>query len=347
MPPSQQGIDAISRNALAQAQLIDDLLDMSRIISGKLRLESKPVSMADVVEAAIDAVMPSASAKGIAVRKSVDPSAGAVTGDATRLQQVVWNLMTNAVKFTRAGGEIAVGLRREGLRVEITVRDDGAGIAPEFLPFLFERFRQADSSASRRHGGLGIGLTLVRQLVELHGGSVRAFSEGVGRGATFTVTLPSSTEAAPPAAGRGFQPMPESPVEPNALRGVRVLYVDDDADSRRLAERILADRGAEVVLAASSPEALGLLRDRRPDVLVSDIGLPEVDGYELMRRIRDLPEDEGGRTPAAALTAFARPEDRQKALQAGYQSHIAKPVIAGEFIAVVADLAPREPRPRS
>jgi CheY-like chemotaxis protein len=238
-----------------------------------------------------------------------------------------------------------VSLQRQPSKVEITVRDTGVGIAPEFLPMVFDRFRQADSSSSRRYGGLGIGLTLVKQLVEMHGGSVRVHSDGEGRGATFTVTLPpyelsAADEQRPHAFG---EPATAPSARNDNLAGIRVLYVDDDPDSRELAEKILGDREADVSLAMSAEEALTLLRTRRPHVLVSDIGLPGLDGYELIRRVRALPADEGGAIPAAALTAFARPEDQQKALEAGYQSHVAKPVVPEELVAVVARLAGRVP----
>ncbi len=341
----ERGIAAISRSALAQTQLIEDLLDTSRIISGKLRLERKPVDVADVVRAAVESVMPAANARQILVVKRLDRFAGRVLADPARLQQVVWNLLTNAVKFTPIGGEVTVTLARRSSLVEITVRDTGVGIASEFLPMVFERFRQADSSSSRRYGGLGIGLTLVKQLVELHAGSVRVHSDGEGRGATFTVTLPLYE----PEVGEELRPRDTGgpstarPADDAALEGIRVLYVDDDRDARELSEKILADRDADVTLATSADEALTVLRTRRPHVLISDIGLPEVDGYELIRRVRALPADEGGRIPAAALTAFARPEDRQKALRAGYQSHIAKPVVPEELVALVARLAGRAP----
>jgi signal transduction histidine kinase len=341
----ERGIAAISRSVLAQTQLIEDLLDTSRIISGKLRLERKPVDVADVVAAAVESVMPAANARQILVVKSLDRFAGRVLGDPARLQQVVWNLLTNAVKFTPNGGKVTVTLERRSSQVEITVRDTGVGIAPEFLPMVFERFRQADSSSSRRYGGLGIGLTLVEQLVEMHAGSVRVHSDGEGRGATFTVTLPLyEPEFGEEQWPRDTEGAPTTrPADDAALEGIRVLYVDDDPDARELSEKILADRDADVTLATSADEALTVLRTQRPHVLMSDIGLPEVDGYELIRRVRALPADEGGRIPAAALTAFARPEDRRKALRAGYQSHIAKPVMPEELVALVARLAGRAP----
>jgi CheY-like chemotaxis protein/anti-sigma regulatory factor (Ser/Thr protein kinase) len=303
------------------------------------------VDVADVVRAAVESVMPAANARQILVLNRLDRFAGRVLADPARLQQVVWNLLTNAVKFTPIGGEVTVTLERRSSQVEITVRDTGVGIAPEFLPMVFERFRQADSSSSRRYGGLGIGLTLVKQLVELHAGSVGVRSDGEGRGATFSVTLPLYE----PEVGEGPRPRDTEapptarPADDAALEGIRVLYVDDDRDARELSEKILADRDADVTLATSADEALTVLRTRSPHVLISDIGLPEVDGYELIRRVRALPADEGGRIPAAALTAFARPEDRQKALRAGYQSHIAKPVVPEELVALVARLAGRAP----
>jgi signal transduction histidine kinase len=330
----EQGIDAIHRNALAQAQLIEDLLDMSRIVSGKLRLELRSVRPFEPVEAAISAVTLSANAKEIRVEKQLDPSAGPVLADGSRLQQVVWNLLINAIKFTPRGGRIDVGLRRAGDAVEITVRDTGVGITAEFLPAVFDRFRQADPSASRRHGGLGIGLTLVKELVELHGGSVSAHSDGADRGSTFTVTLPVMS-------GRVSEETPRFALLPDGTRldGVDVLYVDDDPDTRILSERILSDRAANVLLAASAQEALELLRAKHPHVLVSDIGLPGVDGYELIRRVRRLPAEEGGEIPAVALTAFAASEDRRKALVAGYQCHVSKPIVPDELVSVVASLA--------
>jgi CheY-like chemotaxis protein/anti-sigma regulatory factor (Ser/Thr protein kinase) len=287
--------------------------------------------------------MPSAAAKGLRVETRLDARAGTVLADASRLQQVVSNLLTNAVKFTPDGGTVGVELRRSDAGIAVTVRDTGIGIAPEFLPSVFDRFRQADSSSTRRHGGLGIGLTLVKQLIDLHGGSVRVESDGVGRGACFTVELPAAglgvPEPAPPE-----DRLPESLFD-GLLDGVRVLYVDDDRDARILGQRILADREAEVLLAASADEALRLLRTGRPDVLVSDIGLPDVDGYELIRRVRQLSAEDGGRTPAAALTAFARSEDRSRALLAGYQAHVSKPIVPEELVAVVAGLSGRRRAP--
>jgi len=336
-----RGIAAIGRSALAQTQLIEDLLDTSRIMSGKLRLERRRISTAEVVAMAVESVMPSAAAKRLTVTKNV-ASAADVLGDPARLQQVVWNLLTNAVKFTPNGGRISVALERRGSSVEIRVSDTGVGIAPEFLPVVFDRFRQADSSQSRRYGGLGIGLTLVKQLVEMHGGTVSAHSGGEGRGATFVVALPMALESAEePRAAEDDDTLPGDRPADFPLEGVRVLYVDDDADARELGHQILSDRQIEVTVVRSADEALRTLRNERPDVLLCDIGLPEMDGYELIRRVRELPPEEGGATPAAALTAFAMPEDRRRALIAGFQSHVAKPVVPEDLIAVVAALAGR------
>jgi len=339
-----QGLAAISRSAQAQTQLIEDLLDTTRILSGKLRLELNEVDPADVINMAIESVMPAATAKQIVVTKSLDEDGGPVAADPSRLQQIVWNLLTNAVKFTPNGGSIHVGLARKDAHLEITVRDTGIGIEPEFLPWVFERFRQADSSSSRRYGGLGIGLTLVKQLTDLHRGSVRVESEGEGRGSTFTVRLPVSTDQVRRVTRDPRRYERADPAADVALGGVRVLYVDDDPDARALGERILSDCDAEVTLAASASEALSLLRKERPHVLVSDIGLPGADGYELIRWVRELPPDHGGATPAAALTAFAGSEDRRKALRAGYQSHVTKPIVPDDLITVVAGLAGRSRR---
>jgi PAS domain S-box-containing protein len=338
-----EGIAVISRNARAQTQLIEDLLDMSRIISGKLRLDVRQVNIGDVVTGAVEAVMPSASAKNLRIQVVADPLAGPVSGDPSRLQQVVWNLLTNAVKFTPKGGEIQVVAKRVNSHIEIVVSDNGTGIAPDFLPFVFDRFRQADSSTSRRHGGLGIGLALVKQITELHGGSVRVKSAGEGNGSTFTIILPLSMARLQPEGvsagitGKGDELLDET----IDLEGARVLFVDDDFDARNMCKRILSECKAEVMLAASAAEAITLLKEKRPDVLVSDIGMPQVDGYQLILEVRRLPDNQGGNTPAAALTAFARSEDRRRALMAGYESHIAKPVKPAELIAVVASLAGR------
>ena len=344
-PPNhdfRDGLEAIERNARAQTQLIDDLLDMSRIISGKIRLDVQWTELAPVVEAAIESVRPSAEGKGIILRKILDPVAGPVAGDPTRLQQVIWNLLTNAIKFTPKGGKVDVILERVNSHMEITVHDTGIGIHPEFLPAVFERFRQADASTTRAYGGLGLGLSIVKNLVELHGGTVRAKSAGEGQGSTFVVSLP----LAPLRSGEIREHPTTSKYgaidcESVHLSGVMVLIVDDEPDARTLIRRVLEQCQAEVIAAASAAEGLALLKQHRPDVLISDIGMPETDGYRFLRQVRQLSPIEGGRTPAIALTAFARSEDRTRAMMAGYQVHIAKPIEAQELLATVGSLAGR------
>jgi signal transduction histidine kinase/ActR/RegA family two-component response regulator len=347
---TRKGLEVIERNARHQTQMIEDLLDMSRIVSGKVRLEVQEVRLAEVIEAAIATVRPAAEARGIDLHAVFDATAGLVRGDPDRLQQVVWNLVSNAIKFTERGGRVQVTLERVESHVEIVVRDTGIGIPPDFLPHVFDRFRQLDSSVSRRHGGLGLGLAIVRQLVEIHGGSVRAESAGEGRGSTFTVVLP--VMVVPAADAEESRPSPgvggEIPADEDApsLEHLRILVVDDDRDARELLSRLLEDAGATVELAGSAEEALAKLAVSTSDVVISDIGMPVVDGYELIRRIRALPEEEGASTPAIALTAFARTEDRTRALRAGYQLHIAKPVQLAELVSAVASLG-RRPRPTS
>jgi PAS domain S-box-containing protein len=336
---------AIYRNARSQAQLIDDLLDVSRVITGKLRIEVIPVNLAAVVQAAASVVRPAAEAKRVGLNVHVEAGAATIDGDPARLQQVVWNLLSNAVKFTPSGGRVEVRVRRAGSQTEVAVSDTGQGIEPEFLPHVFERFRQADMGTTRRHGGLGLGLAIVRHLVELHDGTVTAESGGQGRGSTFKVRLPvrAVRGAGQPAAcaeqpartGGGF----EAPAATPTLEGVKVLVVDDEADARRLLTEVLSSRGAEVLTAASADAALELLQTWRPHVLLSDIGMPDGDGYELIQRVRGLPEGRGGRTPAAALTAYAGPGDRERALSSGFQLHVAKPVEPAELTAAVASLA--------
>jgi len=344
-PTVSYGLSAIARNARAQAQLIEDLLDMSRITTGKLLLNLETTSIANVVDAAIDIVAPMAHAKDIIIRKSVDPTATSlILGDRARLQQVIWNLLTNAVKFTPSGGSIDVRLKQSSFCVEIEVSDTGQGIDPAFLPFMFERFRQADSSTTRKYGGLGLGLSLVKQLVELHGGTVRAESKGIGKGATFTLSLPVARACEVPRVGDELNfsaVINDYPTTELDLSDVTILIVDDERDIREIACRILEDAGATVVTAETVAEALELFQLVRPDVLLSDIGMPGEDGYELIRRIRSLPAEQGGRVPAAALTAYARSEDRRKALLAGYQSHVVKPVEPAELVTVVASIAGR------
>ncbi len=341
-----RALETIERNARSQAQLIDDLLDISRIITGKIRLNVQTVELLSVIEAAIDTVRPAADAKNIRLQSVLDPAAGPVLGDSERLQQIVWNLLSNAIKFTPKRGRVQVCLQRINSHVEIVVTDTGQGISAEFLPYVFERFRQADSSITRSFGGLGLGLAIVRQLVELHGGTVHAESPGEGQGATFTVKLPLMAigpkaiepERVHPAAG-GSVPFDCSP----RLDGLRILIVDDDADIRALLIYTLEVCGAEVMAAASADEAISVLTASSTpmDILISDIGMPDEDGYALLRRVRALEPENGGRIPAIALTAYARTQDRRAALLAGFQSHVAKPVEPAELIAVIANLAGR------
>lgn len=334
----RHGLLAISRNARTQVQLIEDLLDMNRIETGKLRLDLQRIELGGVIAAAIDSALPAATAKGIGLRTVFGAHTGAVMGDATRLQQVVANLLSNALKFTPSGGQISVALTQVDGSTQITVADTGQGIDPEFLSRLFNRFQQQDAGTTRRHGGLGIGLSIVRQLVELHGGTVQAHSPGADRGATFTVTLPNASVA--PATA--FPDEGDQPTAEMRLDGVTVLLVDDEPDMRALTQQVLQNAGAEVVVAASADEGLNLLRQRRPAVILSDIGMPVADGYDLIRRVRDLPAAEGGDTPAAAFTAYTRPEDRERALASGFQMHVPKPVPPRALVDALARLAQGE-----
>ncbi|HEX8338434.1 MAG TPA: PAS domain S-box protein [Pyrinomonadaceae bacterium] len=343
---AERALETIERNARAQSQLIDDLLDVSRIVTGKLRLELTPVSPDSFIEPALEAVRPAARAKGVRLRKVIDAGVGALVVDPARLQQVVWNLLSNAVKFTPNGGSVEVRLERVGSHIEIAVADTGAGIVPEFLPHVFERFRQADQKTSRRHGGLGLGLSIVRHLVELHGGSVRADSAGEGAGSTFTVTLPVAPihRADELEEGRGHTPARATSHAhecPERLDGLRVLVVDDEPDARELLAAGLGQCGAEVTTVSSAGEALAALAGAKFDALVSDLGMPGEDGYWLVGRMRALPAEAGGRTPAVALTAYARTEDRLRAMRAGFDMHVSKPVELNELVAVIANLARR------
>ena len=334
-----RGLETIERNAKAQVQLIEDILDGSRIITGKLHLEIRPLDMTALVQAALDAVRPAAHAKGIGLSLGLDPAAARVVGDPERLQQVVWNLANNAVKFTPKGGTVAVRLERSGTSIELSVADSGQGIDADFLPFVFDRFRQAEGSTTRRHGGLGLGLALVRHLVEAHGGTVRAESAGEGQGARFVVLLPVQAV---------FQPEVEhaahlAPVAPNddapdRLAGVSVLVVDDEADARELVATVLRASGAEVRIAAGAAQALTELAKGFPKLIISDIGMPQMDGYELLRRVRSSFGSKGAEIPAIALTAYSREQDRRLALEAGFQTHVSKPVEPAELVRVAASL---------
>jgi len=334
----KHGLDAISRNARLQVQLIEDLLDMTRIESGQLRLDRQRLELDGVLAAAIDSALPAATARGIALRTHFAQDGGCwVLGDPARLQQVVANLLDNAIKFTPRGGHVDVSLACAGRQAVITVSDSGQGIDAGFLPRLFERFQQQDATTTRRHGGLGIGLAIVRQLVVLHGGDVTAASDGPGKGATFTVTLPVMAEQGLPVS----PPLPavEPPPGSEPLDGVHVLLVDDEADVRVIACRMLKDAGARMTVAASAEEAFTLLQRERPTVLLSDIGMPEQDGYDLIRRVRALAPEAGGLTPAAAFTAYASREDAERVHAAGYQLHLAKPVAPQALVGAVAQLA--------
>jgi len=349
----QRGLQTIERNARAQAQLIEDLLDMSRITSGKVLLDMQVLNPASFIDAAIETVRPAADAKHIAIERRYASPGALVAGDTGRLQQVIWNLLSNAIKFTPREGQVAVELAEHDDTVAITVRDNGAGIRHEFITHVFERFRQEDASMTRRHGGLGLGLSIVKHLVEQHGGTVRADSPGEGMGASFTIELPRAEN--PGGAARAARPSAAPAPGPDGgeaavrdLAGLTVLVVDDARDGRELIARILTDCHARVRIAASAREAFDALRAMRPDVLISDLGMPEVDGFELIGWVRALPVDAGGQVPAIALTAFARPEDRLKALEAGFSTHISKPVEPGELIAAVASVAaPAAPKTAS
>jgi signal transduction histidine kinase/CheY-like chemotaxis protein len=340
----QRAVDVIDRNARSQSRLIEDLLDISHIISGKVRLDVQRVHLASVIEAAVEAVRPAADARNIRLQQTLDPLAAPIKGDPNRLQQVVWNLLSNAIKFTPKGGRIQVVLERVNSHLEIAVSDSGIGIDPDFLPHVFDRFRQQESGTTRRVGGLGLGLAIVKELVALHGGEVRAKSPGPGQGASFLITLPLPAvhSAEEPARTHPRAEVEESgPCANTSLAGVRVLVVDDDADGRELVRALLENCEATVTAAGSAAEALAHLQSSPPDVLVTDIGMPTMDGYDLLRQVRQLPPDQGGKVPAIALTAFARSSDRTRALLAGFQIHLAKPIDALELIAAVASLSGR------
>jgi PAS domain S-box-containing protein len=331
----ERGLDIVARNTRLQAQLISDLLDISRIVSGKLQVEFRRVDLASIVADAIETVQQDATFKGIEIRRDLDGDLGPIAGDPSRLQQAVWNLLSNAIKFTPSGGRVAVALRRCNHHAEITVTDTGVGIRPEVLPHVFDRFHQADRSITRRFGGLGLGLSIVKHLVELHGGDVSADSAGDGQGARFTIRLPAS--AAPPhevAVPAGIALW--DTFEPVSLDGIRILVVEDEPDTREFLKRLLESNGAAVVLAGSATEALTAFENAPPEVLISDIGLPDVDGYDLMRLIRKKNVKCGGAVPAVALTAYARSEDRTRALRAGYQAYVVKPVESNELLATIA-----------
>jgi PAS domain S-box-containing protein len=339
----QRGMEIIERNARAQVRLIDDLLDLSRIMSGRFRLDVQQVSLRDIVKGALDSIEPTAQTKGVRLESVLDPQSVTVSGDPGRLQQVFWNLLSNAIKFTPKGGKVQVLLQRVNSHIEFSVSDTGIGISADFLPHVFERFSQKDGSTHREYGGLGLGLAIAKQLVDLHGGSIQAKSMGEGQGATFVVTLPlimlgkengESARIHPTAAD------PSSSLPLPQLNGVRALIVDDEADALDLIRRILEEQGASVTTARSGEEALRMMETSAPDILISDIGMPGMDGYQFMRRMR-ASEPKNRRIPALALTAFARPDDRKRAILAGYQAHLAKPFDVAELAIVVAGLVGR------
>jgi PAS domain S-box-containing protein len=340
-----KALDTIERNAQAQAQLIDDLLDVSRIMTGKLRMDVRPADPNLFIEAAMEAVQPAAEAKGIRLQRILDTGMISVPGDPIRLQQVIWNLLSNAIKFTTRGGRVQVRLERVNSHVEIIVSDTGQGIEPAFLPHVFDRFRQADQRTTRQHGGMGLGLAIVKNLVELHGGSVGAASPGTGQGATFTVRLPVVAVYQMDTEGSRVHPAARD-LLPNAgcadrLDGTTILVVDDEPDTRELLKAGLENCGARVTVASSAAEAFDALERQIPDIIISDIGMPHEDGYDLIRRLRSMPAEKGGNVPAIALTAYARVEDRLRALRSGYQMHVPKPVELAELVAVADSLVKR------
>ncbi|WP_205665069.1 ATP-binding protein [Caldimonas tepidiphila] len=348
-PPAgrEAALGTIERNARAQARIVDDLLDMSRIISGKVQLRVQPVPLAAVLEAATESMRPAAQAKSLQLDMRLDAAGCTVRGDPDRLQQAVWNLLSNAVKFTPRGGRVQVRLEAGEAEARIVVSDSGEGIAPDFLPHVFDRFRQADASITRRHGGLGLGLSIVKQIVELHGGTARAESPGAGQGATLTLALPLLGRVTPPqplpggGAAAAAPPAPvECPGDCPSLQGLRVLVVDDEPDARELLRVLLENCGAEVCVADSAAEALERLCRGRFELLLSDIGMPGTDGCQLLATLRARPGDQGGGTPALALTALARPEDRARALACGFDGYLVKPIEVGELLSLAARFVP-------
>jgi CheY-like chemotaxis protein len=335
-----RALETIERNAVSQAQLVEDLLDVSRVISGKLPLDVKTVSLARVVEAAVDSARPAIEAKGLRLSLVLDTDS-VLSGDPGRLQQIVWNLLTNATKFTPRGGAIHVVLRRDDSHLELTVTDSGQGIAPDFLGQIFDRFKQADSSTTRQHGGLGLGLAIARNLVEMHGGTIEARSGGIGQGATFIVRVPLAAvrRASVPQVPHRATESPVTFHRPPELDGLRILVVDDEPDAREVVMAVLAECGAVVRTAPSAALALSAVEAEAPDVLLCDIGMPLEDGYSLIARVRALPAAQGGQTPAACLTGYTTADDRRRALQAGFNMHLAKPIEPTELIAVVANLS--------
>jgi hypothetical protein len=341
-----RALEIVERNAAALTQLVDDVLDVSRVISGKVRLNIQPVDLPNVVRTAVESLQPAVAAKGLRLQTVIDPQAAPISGDPDRLQQIVWNLVSNAVKFTPKGGRIQVRLERNDSQVDVVVSDTGVGIKPEFLPHIFERFRQADSATTRQYGGLGLGLAIVRHLVELHGGTVEAASGGAGRGATFRVRLPVMILHPEPAVDeRRARVRIQRPVlapTPGKLGAIHVMAIDDDNDALSLVQEILELAGARVTTVDSGASALELLAAIRPDVVIADVGMPDIDGFELIRRIRRSPDAQVRHIPAIALTAYARSADRVRALESGFEMHLSKPADPAELIAAIAAAAKRK-----
>lgn len=338
-----KALEAIERNARSQAQLIEDLLDVSRITSGKMRLEVRPTELISLIKTAVNSVQHAADAKEIRLQMMLDPTVSQIQGDETRLQQVIWNLLSNAVKFTPKGGQVQIQLDRVDSMAQITVSDSGEGISAEFLPYVFDRFQQADGTSTRRYGGLGLGLAIARHIVEMHGGVIAAHSGGLGQGASFTVQLPlvAVRLTAPLPTASSVEGEAQHRPDLNRLQGLRILAVDDEADTRAMLQAVLMHQGAEVLTAASARAAFDMLTDFKPDVLVCDIGMPEEDGHSLIRKIRELPAQRGGCTPAVALTGYVRVEERLRALKSGFQMFVPKPVDANELVSIIASMVGR------
>jgi PAS domain S-box-containing protein len=336
---ARRGLETIERNARLQAQLIEDILDVSRSISGKLRLDIKPVELISVIRAAVDSVRPAAEGKGIQLQLLLDPAADHVQADATRMQQIIWNLLANAIKFTPKGGFVQVKLDRVGSTAQVTVTDTGEGISPDFLPYIFNRFQQGDGTTTRRHGGLGLGLSIARHLVEMHGGTIEAASEGLDKGAKFTIAFPLvALRSVVSARLKSTVQESASNGKDASLKGLRILAIDDEPDVRDMLQRLLEDCGANVLTASSAKEGLEALAAWKPHVLISDIGMPEEDGYSLIRKIRALSPEQGADVPAIALTGYVRVEERMRALEAGYQMFVPKPVETNELISIIGDV---------
>jgi len=332
-------IETIRRNAKAQSQIIDDILDVSRIITGKLAIELDPLELTPVLEAAADVIRPTAEAKGIRIETQLPSQPMVVAADPNRLQQIIWNLLSNAVKFTPSGGRVRLQVREVDSQVEIKVSDNGQGISEEFLPFVFDRFRQADSTTTRQHGGLGLGLAIARHLVEIHGGTIRATSDGSNKGSTFVILLPRLGSSLKVAEQHENETVNRAKLDSSKLKGLQVLLVDDDEDTLRLIAAALGQGEATVIAVTSAEAALEALKSTTPDVLISDIAMPSEDGYQLLAKVRALNLDNGRFLPAIAITAYARDEDRKQAFASGFQAYLAKPIELSELITVVAEAA--------